>query len=85
MRGSLAVLKAAAVQIMAAFGANLAWERPKVRRKLLPLLLEWDASHPGSVQPTVTIVAMCCLVMVVSPWLLLCCKHEGPATFSGLQ
>ena len=38
-----------ALQLMAAFGANLSWSRQKVREKLLPLLLQWDASHPGLV------------------------------------
>lgn len=39
-------------------GPALEWSQEKLRRKLLPLLLAWDAAHPGHVRPCTDAVAI---------------------------
>lgn len=43
---------------------GLEWQRATIRRKLAPLLMEWDANHPG---PSAEFVALA--IVKVSPHL----------------
>ena len=45
----MSMLSTHALQAAALLGLYIEWDTMKVRRKLLPLLLTWDAEHPGHV------------------------------------